>query len=252
VLQYDPIVLDGTGYDYQGWALPGSRLTWSSSLFSGTKSGNHVILPPPANGWTPGAYSVQLAVTDGTNTDTTTAHVTVLADKDHDGLPATTDTQSCPANPGSGDQNPLNFGADPDGDGRPNYADVFTAGGVCGASGTYDGSASSFAPSPFVIPPSLPTTSITGISVPFRDLSQVTASTVKITKINGNSVSIANTGWSAVSGLGSATFKSTDLAAAFTSLGIVNRSAVVTLTGSSPSLGGWSFSVDSTVYVKTG
>jgi CSLREA domain-containing protein len=181
-LQFESITLWGSGHDAEEGALTGTKLTWSSpTLFTGTRTGEKVLLTPPASGWTPGTYLIRLTATDsdGNPSAETVTSVEILADNDHDGLSATFESQSC--FPADSDNDPSTPGNDLDGDGIPTGNELNTANGPCMAEDTYNA----------IIdwdPDNLQRmTSGTPISVkvkvPYRDVGQIVPSSVKITKI---------------------------------------------------------------------
>lgn len=181
-LQFESVTLWGSGHDAEEGALTGTNLTWSSpTLFTGTRTGEKVLLTPPASGWTPGTYLIRLTATDsdGNPSAEATTSVEILADADHDGLSATFESQSC--FPADSDNDPSTPGNDLDGDGIPTGNELNTANGPCMAEDTYNA----------IIdwdPDNLQRmTSGTPISVkvrvPYRDVGQIVPSSVKITKI---------------------------------------------------------------------
>jgi CSLREA domain-containing protein len=181
-LQFESLTLWGSGHDAEEGALTGTNLAWSSpTLFTGTRTGEKVLLTPPASGWTPGTYLIKLTAADseGNPSAEATTSVEILADNDHDGLSATLESQSC--FPAGSDNDPSTPGNDLDGDGIPTGNELNTANGPCMAEDTYNA----------IIdwdPDNLQRmTSGTPISVkvkvPFRNVGQIVPSSVKITKI---------------------------------------------------------------------
>ncbi|MCZ3388216.1 MAG: hypothetical protein LH645_03645 [Actinomycetia bacterium] len=127
-LQYSTVTLDGTARDAEDGVLPGSSLAWFITPPGGSEApvgtGTSVRRAPlPATGWAPGVYGVRLLATDSDGSQTsTTSSFTVFADADNDGVPAGQDRLGNPGSPCStgsvsGDGDPSNAYADPDGDG---------------------------------------------------------------------------------------------------------------------------------------
>jgi hypothetical protein len=179
----------------------------------------------------------------------------VLADADHDGIPAATETQmqqTCgPSQPPTynPDNDPTNAFADYDHDGIPNANDP----APCTPAASYTANID-------LNPKSLNTGS-TGVPVtayirlPARDLRQLTTSTVKITKIGSRDVTIPNsgvtvTGTFGVDQVATAKFDRGAVIAALRANGVaVGERVYLTITGSGT--GGWSFSgTDSTLVTK--
>jgi CSLREA domain-containing protein len=261
-LEYDSITLSGAGWSYKGGGtLPDGDLTWTASpdIIGGSVTGNEVVLSPPANGgWfqnvdpSIGTRAVRFTLTvnapDGTATATRT--ITLYRDDDHDGIPAVVEgsssilPQGCFAT-GHGsnlDHNPLNAGQDYDGDGIPNADDLLNgsnprtdASGACVKQTVYTGSAL-FASITLTVPPSSPSVALSALTVPYRDLSQISGQTVRISKIDGVDIApttlLTATSWKVVNGIGIATFDATQLANYLSTHGLVNEGVTITLTGS--------------------
>jgi CSLREA domain-containing protein len=238
-LQFESITLWGSGHDAEEGALTGTKLTWSSpTLFTGTRTGEKVLLTPPASGWTPGTYLIRLtaADSDGNPSAEVTTSVEILADNDHDGLSAALESQSCfPAN---SDNDPSTPGNDLDGDGIPTGNEFNTANGPCMAEDTYNA----------IIdwdPDNLQRmTSGTPISVkvkvPFRNVGQIDPLSVKITKItyvdaNGDFAEAhpnqPTVSWSATGAEALAKFDRQTFIGTLNRLGIANQTIMVEVGG---------------------
>jgi hypothetical protein len=263
-LQYDSITFQGSGYssNIAGGVLSGDALSWSSSLFD-TRPGNNFTLPPPAGGWTPGDYTVSLHVDGATSDPSVTVHI--LADGDHDGIPASIDNGGCLGGALGGDGNALNAGSDPDHDGLISIEDIFnqtadpydnTA--PCNAASAYQG-IGLFLPNPISLSATAPNLSVAGIYVPHRNLAQVARSTVRISAANGISVpataGLYAKAWAVTGALGGAVFDQPKLIAFLKANNIGPGGLILTITGEATSgqLGAnanWRFDVPVTTLVK--
>src|SRR5205823_11895882 len=155
------------------------------------------------NGWTLGNYTLTLSATDvagGTGTASVAIHI--LADNDHDGIPAALDTSigsSCSPTP-TGDNDPSNAFADPDGDGILTLDDLFTAGGACTPATNY-ADPGDFKPDTLYVPSKgNPVTFYVTQASGTPNLKTINPTTVRIAKIGTNDVSddpaFVNVGWS--------------------------------------------------------
>jgi uncharacterized delta-60 repeat protein len=257
LLESADIALRGTGVDVEDGVLADSALSWSitggglGTPRTGTGSIFDVTLPP-------GDYTATLAVKDSTNatgTDSVSFHV--LADADHDGIPASTETQMmqspCPMQlPGyNPDLDPTNAFADYDHDGIPNVNDL----APCDPATSYTANID-------INPKSLNTGS-TGVPVtvyiglPARDLRQLTTQSIQITKIGSQGVNIPNSGVSVTGTFGvnqvaTVKFDRGAVVAALSGKVGLNERAYMTVTGSgSAGTVGWNFAgTDSTFVTK--
>jgi hypothetical protein len=259
VLQYDGITFEGSGYSPKitGGVLPGSSLTWTSSLF-GSGTGNKFTPSSPPGGWNPGTYSVNLHVDDGNGgAADASIQIQILADADHDGVPATVDT-GCLA---GGDTNPLNAGKDQDGDGFTSINDMF--GGVVDpfATNAPCTPATAYLGQMLILPTALDrastsgTFTFSGVFVPNRNLRQIPTAGVKLSSIDGQPVSVPAVGWIMAGQLGGAAFSRQQLIAALNSLGIHDRGVLITMTGQATAgqLGAttsWRFDASASLLVK--
>jgi hypothetical protein len=254
-LQYDSITFQGSGYgsNVAGGVLSGDALHWSSSLF-GTQSGNSFTLNPPASGWTHGDYTVSLHVDGATSDPSVTIHI--LADGDHDGIPASIDNGGCLGALG-GDGNALNAGSDPDHDGLISIEDIFNQtadpydnAAPCTAASAYQGFGL-FLPNPISLSSTAPNLSVTGIYVPHRSLTQVPRSTVRISAANGISApataGLYAKAWAVNGSLGGAVFDQPKLVAFLKANNIGPGGLILTITGEATS---WRFDVPVTTSVK--
>jgi CSLREA domain-containing protein len=238
-LQFESITLWGSGHDAEEGALTGTKLTWSSpTLFAGVKTGEKVLLTPPASGWTPGTYLIKLTATDsdGDPSAEVTTSVEILADNDHDGLSATFESQSC--FPADSDNDPSTPGNDLDGDGIPTGNEFNTVNGPCMAEDTYNAVIDW---DPDNLQRMTSGTPITvKVKVPFRNVGQIVPSSVKITKItyvDGNS-NFAEAhpnqpaiSWSAAGAEAQAKFDRQAFIRTLNSLGIANQTIMVEVSG---------------------
>ena len=184
VLQHEPITLSGQGWDSQEGLLPGSSLRWRVTGPAGAVAddvtGNNVVLPAPAAGWTPGSYTATLRVTNSAGSSAeTTSTFRVLEDKDNDGIEVA--TEGCFR---GSDNDPNDAFGDFDGDGVPNQQDE----NPCSPRTAYEGFAD-FDPNTVNYPSMGGSTSVTvKVNLRYRDLRQVNGSTVRITSLAGADV----------------------------------------------------------------
>jgi CSLREA domain-containing protein len=242
-LQYSGIPLKGLAFDAEDGALtPHWRLIkQSDSSVVRTATGSTADLSPPASGWATGQYTVELTATDSAGrTTSSTVGITIVADADNDGIPASVDGGCL----GGSDTDPLNAYLDKDGDGIPNADDP----DPCNAqTGAYN-AIMTFQPTPFPVPSSGNTVNVT-VQVPYRNLAQVGANTVKITAINGAGVTIPNMSWKVTNNVGQALFDRQALITYFSSHNIHNQTVVFTISGSS-AVPPWSFTGVATTSVN--
>jgi CSLREA domain-containing protein len=241
-LQYSAIPLKGIAVDPEDGALtPHWRLLNSSDTPIRETDGTTKDLSPGASGWVPGTYTVELTATDtASKTTKSTVEITIVADADNDGVPASSENGCL----GSSDTNPMDAYADKDADGIPNVDDPQP----CTAqTGPYT-AVMTFQPSPFPIPSSGNTVNVT-IKVPYRSLSQVLATSVAITKINGDPVTtFKSVSWKVTDNVGQALFDRQALVNYFTSHQIHNSNVVFTISGRSAAPT-WSFEGVATTFV---
>ena len=255
ILQYDPVTLDGSGWDAQDGVLAGDKLSWSAPcLFSGTKTLTSVYLSPPANGWTPNSScTVTLNATDAQDNAATPVTRTfhILADADHDKIPAAQDVK-CEGG-STADDDPLSDRADYDGDGIPNGTDSQQ----CSKATLYDDGFGVFLSTDGIgklkTSNGDPVVSASGVRVFYvPGLQFVPLSGVRISKIDGEPVS----GLQAVKGGGSGEigvwgFNRRALLDALVPLG-VNRAHVLTLRGDTTTPRQWSFEINIDVFLSSG
>jgi CSLREA domain-containing protein len=246
VLQYGVIPLRGSIFNAQG-VLGNSEHAWSLSGPGITRSGTGPIvdLQPPTGGWPAGTYTATLkraGSTDPAESDNLT--FIVLTDADNDGIPKSVD-DGCIG--GNGDSDPLNAFGDKDNDGLPNASDPQP----CTAATSYTAIVD-------VNPDPLPTGSsgnpITAdVRVPGRNVAQVLASSVRITRIADEDVStnndFKNIGWTIKNGVGIAKFDREKIAQWLASRDIHNRVVSITVGGSSGAPP-WTFSGSDSVFVQ--
>jgi CSLREA domain-containing protein len=245
-LQYSAIPLKGIAVDPEDGALtPHWKLINSSNQVVATGDGTTKDLSPGPNGWAvaPGGspYTVELTATDSaSNTTTSTVSITILPDADNDGIPAATETGCL----GSSDTNPMDAYGDKDLDGIPNVDDP----DPCNPpTGPYT-AVMTFQPNPFPIPSSGNTVNVT-VQVPYRSLSQVLATSVKITAINGDpSFTLNSVSWKVSNNVAQALFDRQTIVTYFTNHNIHNRNVVFTISGKS-NAPPWSFEGVATTFV---
>jgi CSLREA domain-containing protein len=240
-LQYSAIPLKGIAVDPEDGALtPHWKLIDSSNAIIKQADGTTKDLSPGTNGWAPGVYTVELTATDSASKPTTsTVSITILADADNDGVPAATENDCL----GSSDTNPMDAYADKDLDGIPNVDDPQPC---TPQAGPYT-AVMTFQPNPFPIPSSGNPVTVT-VRVPYRSLNQVVATSVAITKINGDPFTLKSASWKVTDNVGTAFFDRQALAGYFTSHDIHNRNVVFTISGNSAA-SGWSFEGVATTFV---
>lgn len=202
-LQYSGIALKGSAKDPEEGELKGADLQWSMSGHGNVGTGTTIDLSPAAGGWDPGTYTITLTATDSTGkTAKATSTIQILADSDNDGLSASEESQGCFAS--GGDSDPSNAYADNDQDGIPNVDDPEP----CKAASDYNATVR-FSVDQLSLS-STATTLTATVRVPYRNLSQVVPSSVRISKVGGKDVSgdarFQNIGWSVNAGTGTAVF----------------------------------------------
>ena len=185
-----------------------------------------------------GLHTITLTVVDSDhNSRSKVATVRIVADADHDGIRADLDPATC--NPfTSGDGDPMNAALDPDGDGVPNFDEVYTKNGPCQAEDSYSANID-------FDPDSLQRTSsgtpiTVKVRVPYRSVAQIDASSVKISKIiyvnaNGEAAeanpSQSAASWSAQGADGQAKFDRPTFIATLNGLGIANQRILIEVSG---------------------
>ena len=189
----------------------------------------------------------------------------ILADVDHDGIPASIDNGGCLGGALGGDGNALNAGSDPDQDGLISIEDIFNQTAdpydnvaPCNAASAYQG-IGLFLPNPISLSSTAPNLSVAGIYVPHRKLAQVPRSTVRISAANGISVpptaGLYAKAWAVIGALGGAVFDQPKLVAFLKANNIGPGGLILTITGEATSgqLGAnanWRFDVPVTTSVK--
>jgi hypothetical protein len=169
-------------------------------------------------------------------------NVTILADNDHDGLPAGVDNLPCVG--GGGDSNPLNSFSDTDQDGLIAIDDIFTDSNnnpysttnnaACTPQTNYAGNGI-YLPTPISLSSTNAALSVAGISVRHRNLAQVPKSAVAITAIDGLAVP-ASAGlqakqWLVSGSFGAASFSLQNLVAFLNNNHFKPGTIVMTITG---------------------
>lgn len=248
ILQYGVIPLRGSIRNAEG-ERPSGELAWTVTGPGGltfTRTGPIVDLQPPnPGGWPAGSYTATLTKpgsTEPSATDDVT--FTVLADGDNDGIPKSVD-EGCL---GGGDDDPLNFDDDKDSDGIPNANDPQP----CTPATSYTAIVG-------LNPDPLPTGSsgspITAeVRVPGRNMAQVLASSVRITRVADDDILVtdsrfANTAWTINNGVGIAKFDRQKIVAYLTQRNLRNRIVTITVGGRSGAPP-WSFEGSDTVFVQ--
>ena len=234
-LQYSAIPLKGLAFDPEDGALtPQWRLIRNSdSTTVRTASGTTADLSPDASGWTTGSYTVELDATDSAGkTTTSTVDITIVADADNDGIPASVESGCL----GGSDTDPTDAYGDKDGDGIPNADDP----DPCVAQNTPYNAVMTFQPTPFPVPSSGNTVNVT-VQVPYRNLTQVRPGSVSIIRINNDVVTgLTAMSWKVTNNVGQALFDRQKLVKYFADHNIHNQTVVFTISGSSTAPA-WSF-----------
>jgi CSLREA domain-containing protein len=240
-LQYESIVLKGSGWDPEDKHLSPPALTWTSDLITGAPSlsgEDATIRPPAATGFAVGLHTITLTVVDlDGNSRSKVATVRIVADADHDGIRADLDPATC--NPfTSGDGDPMNAALDPDGDGVPNFDEVYTKNGPCTAEDSYSANID-FDPDNLQRTSSGTPISVK-VRVPYRSVGQIVGSSVKISKliyVNAHGEVAEATpnqlasSWSAQGADAMAKFDRPTFVTTLNSLGIANQRILVEVSG---------------------
>ncbi len=256
ILQFGVIPLKGSAKDAEDGELGGVALEWTITGPDGTNvptapgTGTTLDLAPPADGWTVGTYTATLTGTDDDGAVTTaTVEFDILADADHDGIPAAVETAPGSCLGPDADNNPFNAFGDQDLDGIPTIDDLLTDGGPCVAETEYDAIAA-FDPETLFVLSSGKTVTMS-ITIPYRSLADVAPSSVRITAIGGRAVDFANVGWSIKNGVGVAKFDRQALVEYLIDEGIVNDVVAIAVTGHSRAgiSPEWTFGASDTTFV---
>lgn len=169
----------------------------------------------------------------------------MLTDADNDGIPANVESQSCF---GAGaDSDPLNADDDSDGDGIANANDPQPCVPATSYTAIVD-----FNPDP--LPTGSTGTTVTvEVRVPGRNIAQVLAGSVRITRIADEDVStdprFANIAWTIKNGVGIAKFDRQKLVQYLAARNLHNRIITVTVAGGSGAPP-WSFEGSDTFFVQ--
>lgn len=193
IVQHHSMALSGQAYDVSHGALPGSSLEWfvkgPDFPEQSVGTGNDLSVPAPTtNGgrWNPGTYQIRLKATglDGQSSEAV-AKLEVLKDEDNDGIPFEVERCFASTPDTNPDADPFNVSSDFDGDGMRNGDDPEPC--VLGTSFVLD---ADFDPDNIYVPSSGNdfTYYISGNS----NLTNVEASSVRISKVDGVDVSPAD------------------------------------------------------------
>ncbi|MDQ3379964.1 MAG: right-handed parallel beta-helix repeat-containing protein [Actinomycetota bacterium] len=246
-LQYGLIPLRGSIRNAEA-ELTGATLEWKvdgPGTFTRSGTGTIVDLQPPNGGWPAGVYTATFSAPGGGSAATDIVNFTVLTDADNDGIAANVESQSCF---GAGaDNDPLNADDDSDGDGIPNANDPQPCVPATSYTAIVD-----FTPDP--LPTGSTGTTVTvEVRVPGRNIAQVLASSVRITRIADEDVStdsrFANIAWTIKSGVGIAKFDRQKLVQYLADRNIHNRVITITVAGRSGAPP-WSFEGSDTTFVQ--
>ena len=249
VLQYGLIPLRGLILDAQG-VLAGTQHQWTLTGPGMSRTGDQTFRDeqPPAGGWPLGSgnsatYTAKLTNGSAEPSATDTVTFTVLRDADNDGIPKTVE-DSCL---GGGDDDPTNADDDRDSDGIPNVDDPQP----CVAASSYTAIVE-INPDPLPIPSNgNPVTA--SVRVPGRNIAQVLASSVRITRIADEDVStnndFRNIGWTIKSGVGTAKFDRQKLITFLTQRNLLNRLVTITVSGRSGAPP-WTFEGSDTIFIQ--
>ena len=239
--------MKGIAVDPEDGALtPTWKLINSANVVIRTATGTTADLSPGANGWAvtpPGTYTVELTATDSASqTTTSSVSITIVADADNDGVPASSENGCL----NSSDANPMDAYADKDADGIPNVDDPQPC---MAQTGPYT-AVMTFQPNPFPIPSGGNTVNVT-VRTPYRSLSQVLSTSVAIIRINGDPVTptFKSVSWKVTDNVGQALFDRQALVSYFTSHQIHNSNVVFTISGRSATTPPWSFEGVATTFV---
>ncbi len=240
-LQYSAIPLKGIAVDPEDGALtPHWKLINSANAVVATANGTTADLSPGVNGWTPGSYTVELTASDSASqTTTSTVNITIVADADNDGIPAATESGCL----GSSDTNPMDAYDDKDGDGIPNADDPQP----CTPQTAYN-SIMTFAPIPFPTQSTGNPVTVT-VNVPYRNLNQISAATVAITKVNGDPFTLTASSWNVTNNVGQAKFDRQALINYLNGHNMHNMTVVFTIAGASAAPP-WTFEGVATTTIK--
>lgn len=204
-------------------------------------SGDTIDLMPPPGGWSPGSYVVTSRATNSAGVaSSSSVAITVLADRDHDGIPDIVEQQAC--FPLNHDSDPYEAWQDYDGDGIPNIDDP----SPCVPATVYMAQ-ETFQPDHLnVYSNGQPAT--VDITLNYVNLAQVLPATVQVTRIEGQAVSgFTAIHWSVVSpGSAVAQFDRQSLEAYLVAHNLVNRTVAFEVDGQSAS---WTFDGGCSTYV---
>ena len=267
-LQFDGITLRGSGKDPEQGELIGNNLTWTltgpgGTVAFGPNTGTAIDVPVPVGGWTQGAYTATLTAADALASGTTSTTFTILADADNDGIPASKDKVSCANGAASADNDPSNAYGDLDGDGIPNISDPQPCQAPDPTTYVYPATAN-FDPNTLFIPSSGSTVTMY-VSVAGKDMTQIGAGSVRLSRVNGVDPadprasggcvrSLTATAYSATPVQGVAKFSRQDLGAYLTCMGVMNRQIELRIEGASRSgiSPAWRFEGTGVTTVKPG
>jgi hypothetical protein len=176
---------------------------------------------------------VTLTVTDSDGNQTSiTRAIGFLADADNDGIPAGSENQPCMgADP---DHNAKNAYADPDGDGIPSVDDP----DPCVPRTTPYNAIIDVNPATIPVP-SKGNNITVSIRIPYRNLAQVTPSSVRMTHIAERDATITAIGWSVSGGVATATFNRQQVITFLQANNVMNHSIWIVVEGNAST--GWSF-----------
>jgi CSLREA domain-containing protein len=255
LLEHGALALHGSGHDAKDGDLHGTSLRWfvgagatppEVNYTSCNASRSHCDLQPPGGHWPVGPLHVRLQAIDSNGaTAFDDVTITVLADADNDGIPATvdnhlpssSDTQGCSTGNTGGDSNPLNAFFDTDRDGYSNAVD-YSLGDPCVAATSYPADVL-FSPDTLYVPSSGTQLTMT-VQPTLRDLKTVSKSSVKLHLISGQVVDIPNVGWGIdKTGVGIAKFDRQVVINKLIELHMVGTTTQFTISGTSTQ--GWSF-----------
>ncbi|HET8786066.1 MAG TPA: NosD domain-containing protein, partial [Candidatus Limnocylindrales bacterium] len=241
------IPFHGAGEDADDGALTGPSLAWfirpSGDPCCGSQVGTGASVDYDASQLAPGDYIVTLVTRDSSGqTDAAESLIHVVADADHDGFSDADETGTCFGTGAATDGSTPS--GDADADGIPNGSDPepCVARSVFNAVVNFDPDALNL------------TSEGTGItvtvSVPGRDLKQITGSTVRIVAVGSEPATFNNVGWIVKKGVGTAKFSRAALVSFLADHGIENMRVSITVAGSSSTNPAWSFEGRDSTFVK--
>lgn len=183
-------------------------------------------LVPPAAGWPVGAHTIEVVATDaGGRTASTAVTVTLLEDKDNDGIDR--DRESCLG--GDADLDPSNAGGDPDADGIPSVDDPLPCTSANNVAVDFD-------PDTLYVPSSGNPVTVYLHSKSI-DLRTIDGATVKIETAAGTPMQLSPISWEASAKSAKAQFDRAVLTQLLADEGLIGFYVPLVITGTTPTGG---------------